>query len=238
MKIPAKPISSPGRTDDFPPPLMSFPRSKSKRRSRSRANPIFVRKINNRNDPIQEPSSPKVTCIGQVRVSRSNNKQPTTAFCSCRWLQKLKFRWFQRAWRTNLLRFRCDCCRKSEKLPESKRIEVNQSTGYQNRQIEDVIGPDNVILIPESPPRNAFLLTRSRSAPYRSSSLASKFWESTMEETGVDTEVDETVKKMKDGEGINGTNEDEEHKLEPLNLSRCKSESSRTGDKVFSRFSS
>ncbi|KAI3499579.1 hypothetical protein L1887_35382 [Cichorium endivia] len=90
---------------------MSFPRSKSKRRSRSPANPIFVCKINTGND---------------------------------------------------------------------------------------VIGPDNVILIPESPLRNAFLLTRSRSAPYRSSSLASKFWESTMEETWVDTEVHITVRKMKD----------------------------------------
>ncbi|XP_023766674.1 uncharacterized protein LOC111915229 [Lactuca sativa] len=247
MKIHTKPISSPGTTDDFPPPLMMFPRSKSKRGSRSRANPMFSRKINTTNDPTQEPSSPKVTCIGQVRVSRSNNKQPTTttAFRSCRWLQKVKSGWFQRLWRTNLSFFRCDCCKKSESLPESKRIEVNQAIEYGKREIEDVIGPDNVILIPESPPRNAFLLTRSSSAPYRSSSLAYKFWESTIEKTRMDTEDDETGEKVNEGEGINGNSEDEsffngdeEFKAEPLNLSRCKSEPARIGDKFFTSFSS
>lgn len=135
--------------------------------------------------------------------------------------------------------------KKSESLPESKRIEVNQAIEYGKREIEDVIGPDNVILIPESPPRNAFLLTRSSSAPYRSSSLAYKFWESTIEKTRMDTEDDETGEKVNEGEGINGNSEDEsffngdeEFKAEPLNLSRCKSEPARIGDKFFTSFSS
>ena len=34
-----------------------------------------------------------------------------------------------------------------------------------------------------SPPKNAFLLTRCRSAPYRSSSLASRFWGSPLEKS-------------------------------------------------------
>ncbi|KAL4560535.1 hypothetical protein LXL04_032687 [Taraxacum kok-saghyz] len=238
MKLPAKPISSPGKTDDFPPPLMMFPRSKSKRGSRSRAKPMFFRKINTGKDPIQEPSSPKVTCIGQVRVSRSNNKQPTTgtgtttiAFRSCRWLQKLKSRWLQRAWSINLSVFRCDCCKKSEKLPESKRIEVKQSIEYRKRETEDVIGPDNVDLIPNSPPRNVFLLTRSSSAPYRSSSLARKFLESTEDD-------DETGKKVKECEEESLFFGDDNFKARPLNLSRCNSEPARIGEKLFARFSS
>ena len=48
---------------------------------------------------------------------------------------------------------------------------------------------DNRGLISGTPPRNAFLLTRCRSAPYRSSSLASKFWESAMEKTEEEEEV-------------------------------------------------
>lgn len=122
---------------------------------------------------------------------------------------------------------------------------MNQAIEYGKREIEDVIGPDNVILIPESPPRNAFLLTRSSSAPYRSSSLAYKFWESTIEKTRMDTEDDETGEKVNEGEGINGNSEDEsffngdeEFKAEPLNLSRCKSEPARIGDKFFTSFSS
>ncbi|KAM0024601.1 hypothetical protein Hdeb2414_s0022g00617681 [Helianthus debilis subsp. tardiflorus] len=84
MNKPTKPISSPGRTtittsEKFPPPLMRFLRSNvgNKSRRRSRASPMFVRKKNTLIETTtQEPSSPKVTCIGQVRVSRSKKKKP------------------------------------------------------------------------------------------------------------------------------------------------------------------
>ncbi|KAI3696765.1 hypothetical protein L6452_29296 [Arctium lappa] len=262
MKVFAKPISisSPGRTDEFPlpPPLMSFPRSKSSRGSRSRANPMFVRKINTTSN--EEPSSPKVTCIGQVRARRrssSNNKQTTTASRRCRWLRKLKPKCFRRVWRRSLSFLRCDYGGKSKKLQESEQIETNQKNEYRKREIEHVIGADNEILISESPPRNAFLLTRSRSAPYRSSYSSSKNWDVTMEKTGEEREDDEIGKKLAENVGIeeeteaingeigieNGEEEGsingvEEFKAKPLNLSRCKSVPARTGDKLFMSFCS
>ncbi|OVA09897.1 hypothetical protein BVC80_1751g52 [Macleaya cordata] len=71
MKLSSKPISSPGRTEKFPPPLMRFLKSNggSRSRGRSRSSPMFVRK-KNASIETQEPSSPKVTCMGQVRVRR------------------------------------------------------------------------------------------------------------------------------------------------------------------------
>ncbi|XP_074275875.1 uncharacterized protein LOC141599679 [Silene latifolia] len=75
----SKPISSPGRTEKFPPPLMRFLRSdvSSRSRGRSKASPLFFRRKKSITttstgiEATQEPSSPKVTCIGQVRVRRS-----------------------------------------------------------------------------------------------------------------------------------------------------------------------
>ncbi|OMO73477.1 hypothetical protein COLO4_27061 [Corchorus olitorius] len=85
MKISGKPISSPGRTEKYPPPLMRFLRSNvgSRSRGRSRSSPMFVRKKNTAIE-TQEPSSPKVTCMGQVRVKRSKQagKKTRSAWCT------------------------------------------------------------------------------------------------------------------------------------------------------------
>jgi hypothetical protein len=61
MKLSTKPISSPGRTNKFPLPLMRFLRSNvgSKSRGKSRSSPMFVRKKNAAIE-TQESSSPKV----------------------------------------------------------------------------------------------------------------------------------------------------------------------------------
>ncbi|KAF4403524.1 hypothetical protein G4B88_008170 [Cannabis sativa] len=109
MKLSTKPISSPGRTEKFPPPLMRFLRTNvgSKSRGRSRASPMFVRKKNPSSAiETQEPSSPKVTCMGQVRVRRSSKqKKPTkprrtesapakvedSVCCRCRWIPRALF---------------------------------------------------------------------------------------------------------------------------------------------------
>lgn len=243
MKVFAKPISSPGRTDEFPPPLMiRFPRSKSKRGSRSRANPMSIRRITAANDTNLEPSSPKVTCVGQVRARRSKNKltTTTTAFRCYPWLPipKLESKCFRRVWRTSLSFLRCDYGGKSKKLQESKRIEGDQNW---KREIEDVIVADDQVLNSESPPRNAFLLTRSRSAPYRSS----KNWDVTMEKTGnklaenipIEEEIEAINGKfgIKNGEDEGSINGVEEFKSTRLNLSRCKSVPARTGDKLSNR---
>lgn len=224
MKIATKPISSPGRTDELPPQLIMFPRSKSSRgNSKSRSNPMFVRKIN-KNETIQEPSSPKVTCIGQVRAKRSNNKQTTTTRTTtnvrrCKWLPR------------NISLFRC--CRKPKILKESKQVDTYGKCG-----LEDVPRNDNDVSISKSPPRNAFLLTRSRSLPYRSSSLANKIWESTIDEKKCDETqggINENIGKENEeieGSIINGI------EAKSLNLSRCKSEPARTSDKLFKSFGS
>ncbi|KAI4300247.1 hypothetical protein L6164_033644 [Bauhinia variegata] len=102
MKLSAKPISSPGRTEKFPPPLMRFLRSNvgSRSRGRSRSSPMFVRKKSSAIE-TQEPTSPKVTCMGQVRVRRSSKqatakrgrpaRDPTPTRCRCRWIRNTLF---------------------------------------------------------------------------------------------------------------------------------------------------
>ncbi|KAK9068462.1 hypothetical protein SSX86_012576 [Deinandra increscens subsp. villosa] len=238
MKLHAIPKSSPGRTttDDFPPPLMRLPRAKStKRASRSRANPMFPRKINKVNETNLEPSSPKVTCIGQVRVKRDQTATATTAAAvhRCRWFRKAKTRWFRRLWRRKFSFSRCDRWRKSEKLEEPERIEREAGAG-----------DGEVVTI--SPPRNAFLLTRSKSAPYRSSSLANRILESKRREEGEDDGtgmnaveeseetygVDEEIGEENRGDGgsINGV---EGFEGKAVSVSRCKSVPATQADKLF-----
>ncbi|KAI3706642.1 hypothetical protein L6452_24521 [Arctium lappa] len=271
MKKSTRPISSPGRTEKFPPPLMRFLRSNvgsksSSRGRRSRASPMFIKKRNTVIEITQEPSSPKVTCIGQVRVRRSKKNTTTTRttaghpsnrLCGC--LRKLKPKSCGGVLRKWVSFFRCGYCKNSRDLHGSPPVTTPRSgsrnaSGENGEEDEHVtVEGDNRGLISKTPPRNAFLLTRCRSAPYRSSSLASKFWESTMEKT----EEEEVVEKVKnlsvkeeeeeeevigcDNEGVNGdkcneSNGDEELKAikaaAPLILTRCKSEPARTWDQL------
>ncbi|KAL0333348.1 UNVERIFIED_CONTAM: hypothetical protein Sangu_1491000 [Sesamum angustifolium] len=74
MKASSKRIPSPSAAEQFPRPLMTFLKSKS--RGRSRSTPMFASAVT---EPTQDPSSPEVTCIGQVRTSssaESNAKKP------------------------------------------------------------------------------------------------------------------------------------------------------------------
>lgn len=107
---------------------------------------MFISKISTN----QEPLSPKVTCIGQIKVKRSNQSTTVTIIADprrCNWLRRLR--------KKNLSFFRFNCRVKSEKLQELKQLK---------REVEDVTFEiDGMIL--ESVPRNVFLLTRSRSAP-------------------------------------------------------------------------
>ncbi|KAL9264516.1 hypothetical protein AKJ16_DCAP09499 [Drosera capensis] len=212
-------MSSPGRPDRFPPPLMRFlrsttntttPRSRSRSRSRSRATPLFLR----RKSAIQEPSSPKVTCIGQVRARRSKPKptkpKPKSKIprcdsgketkCECvrraalfckPGPAKARFRKGRPGWRKWVLFFRC----------YSKENETNfgrNGSGRANR-FGDLIdekqrGIDFVSLdeknMPtsppssEAPPKNALLLTRCRSAPHRNASLVAGIWVGETRESG------------------------------------------------------
>lgn len=205
MMLSTKPISSPGRTKKFPPPLMRFLRTNvgSRSRGRSRSSPMFIWKKNTAVE-TQEPSSPKVTCMGQVRVRRSSKQaaagrpgRTRRAGAStrrrCKWLRNALFchriTWkrkpvsFRPAWRKWVLFFRQAFRGRVEIREDSPRVE----TMFGNRsefseQEDDKMEEDEeekvkvFVSNSTSPPKNALLLTRCRSAPYRSSSLACRFW--------------------------------------------------------------
>ncbi|CAI0446806.1 unnamed protein product [Linum tenue] len=208
IKISAKPISSPGRAEKYyPPPLMRFLRSNvgNKSRGRSPSSPLFVRKRNAATAiEAPEPSSPKVTCMGQVRVRRQTKKKrlrgsdckrrnwiPDALFFSCchggscsslrgKTKKKKKPRGrgcFRRpAWPKWTRFFRVGSNRKSEIREDRNDPDLGSSLEEEEARS---VGAAKVFACSSpvnSPPRNALLLIRSRSAPYRSSSLASRFW--------------------------------------------------------------
>ncbi|KAL4340674.1 hypothetical protein GQ457_08G019550 [Hibiscus cannabinus] len=259
MKLPSKPISSPCRPDKYPPQLMRFLRSKSASRSRgrSRSSPMFVKRKNAAIE-TQEPSSPKVTCMGQVRVKQPASKSPTrrskwitgALFCH-NFTGKVKVKPLvtpQEKWG----RFFFGSCTKPNAREDLSKIQGNQEEA--NKIFSSSSCP--------SPPKNALILTRSRSAPYRSSSLAYRFWESPLASHGTNEETElqnraskeeEEEEKPDSGkesicensnhgsEMVSGTEENpeksenkEESRTEqmgnvrPLILTRCKSEPART----------
>nr|XP_010326008.1 uncharacterized protein LOC104649089 [Solanum lycopersicum] len=257
----SKPISSPGRTEKFPPPLMRFLRSNvgsKSNRARAQASPMFLRKNKNNIaiEKTQEPSSPKVTCIGQVRVRRSSNK--TT--------KKRK--------RIEQKKTQKKCCKLQLHKPISnlKKWVCCFPFGYCVKQVESaqkVTIDAQIIAISESeknkddyagcnvnPPVNALILTRCRSAPYRSSSLASKFWGSPLNNQNPQTnnirepeeEEEEpqppppsVLEKWDLGSRKSHGNEEMQSSINgesskgcvhPLLLTRCKSEPSTTGERL------
>ncbi|XP_010558270.1 PREDICTED: uncharacterized protein LOC104826978 [Tarenaya hassleriana] len=208
-----RPVSSPGRVEKYPPPLMRFLRSsgssRSRSRGRTRSSPLFVRRSKSSSavaaEATLEPSSPKVTCMGQVRVRRSkpqtrpvSHENPTLR---CKWIPDTLLRrpfagklntWsLDRNW-PKWVSFSFPTFRRKSKRkdkypgngpdswvdPDSVR-----ENGRESQEGEEEWGnyknPRRIFVSPAStPPGNALLLTRSRSAPYRSSSLAFRFWES------------------------------------------------------------
>lgn len=263
MKAGSKPISSPSRAEKFPPPFMSFLRSNvgSKSRGKSRSGPLFFRKRNAAAvTESQEPSSPKVTCIGQVRVRRSTRtnsgkSRPSSVKCPTLWFPKNlfcnpkkanlgSFRPVLRKWFSF---FRFGYCRKvnvqgDSPVSDRRSVYKDSTTETTNEESEAEVGEE--IFASTTPPKNAFLLTRCRSAPYRSSSLASRFLGSplTSHETEENLHYEEPEKqRIEEVQGsINGRSsevitqslKDEATLLEPLILTRCKSEPAKTGERL------
>ena len=257
MKLSTRPISSPGRTEKFPPPLMRFLRTNvgSKSRGRSRSSPMFVRKKNNTTTAIetQEPSSPKVTCMGQVRVKRSSKpnsrkSHPTCTDapvrCRCRWIPRALFcHHFAGKLRPKLCRpvwskwgsfFQVSFRRKVEIRDEQPkkivpRFEEKNEDSEENEEDEDEEEAKVFVSSCTSPPKNALILTRCRSAPYRSSSLASRFWGSPLK-SEEKTEHEEEEKQSTEVENEKPTSKmesfsDKEARIDPdieekLNLFR------------------
>ncbi|XP_059305760.1 uncharacterized protein LOC132057262 [Lycium ferocissimum] len=209
MKGLGKPISSPGRTEKlFPPPLMRFLKSNvgSKSSRRTRASPMFMRNKNKNNKNVvglettQEPSSPKVTCIGQVRGTRrssstrkKNQQKKQKKPCCCNFQWKLnKPKSLFSSLKKLVCCFRFGYCRKRvetvdslSRVESTQRVQTRVSTSSVTtiESIEDVVVTTTIAKTEDEegfvgPPKNALLLTRCRSAPYRSSSLASRFWDS------------------------------------------------------------
>lgn len=101
-------------------------------------------------------------------------------------------------------------------------------------------------------PKNALILTRCSSAPYRSSSLASRFWESPMNNDSEEKQSDERIaeaeervdseEKGDESEAPIKEEEEEEKRTEEVDLglglgqailTRCKSEPARIGEKLY-----
>ncbi|XP_057534465.1 uncharacterized protein LOC130812860 [Amaranthus tricolor] len=204
----SKSISSPCRTEKFPPPLMRFLRTNTgsrSRRKKTRKTSLFLKrkKPNNSSSPAieatQEPSSPKVTCIGQVRVrrfeSKSSTKLPNTKNCCtnyfCYCCEKPSFCNFSfckpnfKKWglffNCRTVKVRTDSFKFSSKRSEQQPSQIT----------------DDRALTMATPPKNALLLTRCRSAPYRSSSLACQFWGSPLK-TEYEENRDLTSKSRED----------------------------------------
>ncbi|KAJ6778355.1 PROTAMINE P1 FAMILY PROTEIN [Salix koriyanagi] len=134
MKLSTKPLSSPGRTEKYyPPPLMRFLRSNvgCRSRRRTRSSPMFVRKKSTTIE-TQEPSSPKVTCMGQVRVRRfkqANIRPGKPKKRLCKWIQntllchqhfsrrKLKLKSLTHSW-PKWAHFCCVGFKRKEKISE------------------------------------------------------------------------------------------------------------------------
>ncbi|KAI4378742.1 hypothetical protein MLD38_016179 [Melastoma candidum] len=223
MKLSARQVSSPGRVDKFPPQPMRSPRSfasgSSRRGSRSRPGPIFMIRRTSAaasTADTKEPSSPKVTCMGQVRVrskqgSRKKGDRPgrrdgcrwIPMGLSCRglkgggsWVRFSLFRHCVPSWPKWVSFFWFGRGSGSGKRGSGdKNVEFghrSRGTVQENVQDDDDDDEDEeddvmqrkancLDSLPCTPPKNALILTRSRSTPYTSSSLACRFWGSPLD---------------------------------------------------------
>lgn len=282
MSFSSRPVSSPGRAEN-PPLLMRFLRtnagSRSRHRSRARPRskrPIFFRRKNA--TETQEPSSPKVTCMGQVRINRSKKKpKPGTNRVNgghlhggatenrqrrrrCGWVKnafswhpfsgKLKPTCFTPAWRKWKSFTNVSFSRKSEKRSASSRSEPifsrstvepeeREEVRKKERKQEEEDEADSDKSFPATPPRNAFLLTRCRSAPYRSPSLGDTFLEEEeTKESHFQRHGNDVVIASPENVSVSSVTEEVKRcvlgssRRRCMVLTRCKSEPARLGEKL------
>ncbi|MQM03523.1 hypothetical protein Taro_036300 [Colocasia esculenta] len=244
--------SSPGRAaEKLPAPMLTtLLRGKGGSRSRgrssasmSRSSPMFTARRRSASVDIQEekePSSPKVTCIGQVRISKRKSAASGSSSSSLRSQQQQKqggcvprgCRCFQRGffcnpfskglgvkfkpssasaspyrhhdsrgWRKWFLLPRSGCYR--QRKPPRQRQQHQQwlkeepprMTGVQaavagsddegerseHGEVEEEDDDDEEetkVFVPTTPPKNALLLMRCRSAPHRPACVPDRFWAS------------------------------------------------------------
>ncbi|KAL5985772.1 hypothetical protein ACLOJK_027759 [Asimina triloba] len=226
MKLSSKTVvsSSPNRVEKFPtaPQLLSrFSRSSgaSRSRGRSRAGPIFFSTFARKKAAAEsEPSSPKVTCIGQVRVRRSKPRPKSTASAParsfCGWLQTALFcNCFARRNRSSSTRRRPPKSlrrllfvsvgkpRRKKVVQEQEepaavrdleppgRFKSDSDSEEEEEEEEEEEDRESKIFVASTPPKNALLLMRCRSEPRRTSALADRFWGSPPSSAGTDDDV-------------------------------------------------
>ncbi|XP_042050004.1 uncharacterized protein LOC121795526 [Salvia splendens] len=222
MKGISKPLYSPSRAQKFPPPLMRFLRSnvgsRSRSRSRSRSSPIFYLR-GRRSAPadIEEPSSPKVTCIGQVRIRRSKARRAVKK------RRRSKSLCFGNNPLSGLL---CKCgsifgwgYSKTNKVDSN--IENLNINGHYESPAENKRG----FLENYSPPKNALMLTRCRSANVQKSDELAASSNSEKEEEE-EKELEQTENSAENVEEMKKIGGDAQR------LRRCKSEPATTGERL------
>ncbi|KAL3646750.1 hypothetical protein CASFOL_009294 [Castilleja foliolosa] len=189
---------------------------------------------------IQEPSSPKVTCIGQVRASHSAGKSTVSRRRqSCWLLEKTKALLISGEKSSRLpkigfsrwgLFFGSGYCKKGAETEDS-------CTAYSNQKSEKTT---NIIDDDFNDTKNGVILTRCGSDPYKSSSLGGLFWSSSLIEGGSENEAE-----LRKQSWENSRNEEKDNSMKmedllvnkfqelkgnaggvvhPLLLTRCKSE--------------
>ncbi|KZV26158.1 hypothetical protein F511_06325 [Dorcoceras hygrometricum] len=247
MKSLSMAVSSPSRAraENFPPPLMRFVGSRSS--GRPRASPMLMGKKNAIGviETTQEPSSPKVTCFGQVSARRSANAKAG-----------------HRPWKE------VDAREDSSRANSNQKCQKNDNGASADKrcsgesEVDGVKGESNEDFV-FCPPKNALILTRCRSAPYRSSSLAARIWGTPFEPAGMEaakTKIEakteqpphlcpenaagesrishENSRKLENENGsIENNNQDSKgteqgEVVRPPLLTRCRSEPARTGERL------
>ncbi|KAL2554456.1 protamine P1 family protein [Forsythia ovata] len=249
---------------------MRFLRSNagSRSRGRSRSSPMFRMRSKKDAAPVIEPSSPKVTCFGQVQVTTSSrttaSRRPKNGSSSapCWWLKKTLFchKIISSKFHScggGGLSFGSGFCKKVDTIEDSCSLDSQIDRNCKNLEVQ--IQENKGDFHDSSPPNNALLLTRCRSAPYRSSSLAGQFWGSPLASTEIeyDTKIEaksenefqelqkpscenvmlDSRRNQESENSVNNVQDSKENTaggaVHPLLLTRCKSEPARTGERLY-----
>ncbi|KAG9453376.1 hypothetical protein H6P81_006280 [Aristolochia fimbriata] len=246
MKLSSKPVSSnPGRPENFPPPLTrSLLSTNGRSRSRKvRSSPMFRRK----GVDSPEPGSPKVTCMGQIRVRKS--RQHASSPRRPRLCLHTLFS-FSSPRKPNWRNLFASCFQKKVQGPEysqnkdlsPRREAATKAAGVAVVAEEELARSEGDFATP-TPPKNALLLMRCRSEPHRSSVLANQFWGSPGEPRNPgskeDKEEEEDEEEAEEEEEEQGKRDGRRRLSEgdrwlerigrsgPVILTRCRSEPGR-----------
>ncbi|KAJ0979335.1 hypothetical protein J5N97_014809 [Dioscorea zingiberensis] len=257
---PPKTTASPGRPEKLPPApaltglLKGKSGSRSSRGSRGsmvRSSPMFVsRRKTTSEGEDGEPSSPKVTCMGQVRMRRKKNGDAKRKWrrqrCRCFEGSFPCFRWRALWRRVRELPLRLGGsyrrARSSIKEEEPQRGgDPSPTVTSTSEDEEEEEEEETRVFVPSAattPPRNALLLMRCRSAPHNRGAPALPA-EPAVLEIGGDESKGEEARGLSNGDG--GEGEEKEKMMcsfspsscsHPLVLMRCKSEPARTAAKL------